>query len=151
MSQRIAFAIIEHGRATEWLTSCVLLVFAITLMVPGDTMGRAGFAPFRSMGFDEAMLSTPLALIASARLAALYINGQWRRSPVMRATGAVVGATVFTMLAVTFGWAWLTAGAVFQNAVALTTGFGTYLVLAAFDVLAAYRSGADVRIARPRA
>ena len=151
MPKRIAFAIIEHGRATEWLTSTVLLVFALTLMMPGDTMGRAGFAPFRAMGFDEAMLSTPLALIASARLAALYINGQWRRSPVMRAVGAIVGATVFTMLSVTFGWAWLVSGALFQSSVALTTGVGTYLVLAAFDVLAAYRSGADVRIARPRA
>ncbi|WP_141102015.1 hypothetical protein [Oceanicola sp. 22II-s10i] len=149
MPRRIAYALIEHGRALEWLTSCVLLVFALTLAMPGDTLAGPGYIGFRNLGFDEAALAVPLSLLAAGRLAALYINGAWRRSPVIRALGAVVGATVFSMLAVTFGWSWLVSGAFTQNRIALGTGMGTYLVLSIFDLLAAHRSGADARVSRP--
>lgn len=144
MMRRIANALVEHGRALEWLTSLVLLGFALTLALPGDTLSLSGsYRGFRNLGLDEAAISTPLALIAAARLVALYINGAWRRSPVMRAAGAAVGGAVFFMLSVTFSWDWLTGASV-----ALGTGGATYAMLGLFDVLAAYRSGADVRIAR---
>ncbi|QDC11286.1 hypothetical protein FHY55_19510 [Oceanicola sp. D3] len=149
MPRRLAFAIIEQGRATEWLTSAVLLGFALTLALPGDTFAGSGYAGFRNLNFDEAMISTSLALLASSRIAALYINGNWRRSPMVRAVGATVGATIFAMLAVTFGWQWITAGGPFQQSIALGTGTATYGLLALFDLLAAYRSGADASISRP--
>ncbi|MAQ82259.1 hypothetical protein [Psychromarinibacter halotolerans] len=150
MPKKIARALIEHGRATEWLTACVMLMFAVTLAMPGDTFRISpSYSGFLNLGFDEASIAMPLTLLAGARLTALYINGNWRRSPVIRAFGAAVGAMVFTMLAVTFGWNWISAGGPRQSAVALGTGTGTYLTLALFDFLAAYRSGADVRVTRP--
>jgi hypothetical protein len=143
MARRIAFALIEHGRATEWLTSSVLLVFAAVLALPGDTLASPGFMVLREFGFDEAMVSTPLALVAAGRIVALYINGNWRRSPELRAVGAVIGSAIFGFLALSFGWPYLVG--VSSSA---STGAATYTVLALFDVLAAYRSGADVRLAR---
>lgn len=149
--RRIAYALIEHGRATEWLTSIVLLVFAMTLALPGDTFAGSSFRVFRYMGLDEAMVSTPLALIASARLVALYINGNWRRSPLLRAIGASVGAGILLSLGITFGWPYfaaLVSGQISVGNIAASTGAGTYTVLAGFDLLAAWRSGADLRVAR---
>ncbi|QPM89392.1 hypothetical protein [Pseudooceanicola algae] len=144
MPRRIAFALIEHGRATEWLTSLVLLGFAMTLALPGDTFTMSpSYQGFRNLGFDEAAISTPLSLLASMRLVALYVNGSWQRTPMLRAVGAVVGATVFTMLTITFAWNWIT-----HSNIALSTGPATYGTLALFDFLAAYRSGADVRASR---
>lgn len=134
--------LIEQGRATEWLASMCLLSFAITLALPGDTLDGASFSAFRDVGFDEALVSTPLAVLAVARLTALYINGAWRRSPVMRMCGAVFGASIFGMLTAAFLWPTLAYGA------PISTGCGVYFTLAVFDGLSAYRSGADVRLAR---
>ncbi|WP_373354063.1 hypothetical protein [Pseudoroseicyclus sp. CXY001] len=140
--RRIASALVQHGRATEWLTSLVLLGFALALMLPGETMAEPSFSTFDGIGFDDAMVSTPLALIAAMRLVALYINGSWRRTPTLRMAGAVVGAGIFGFLAMAFGWPY-----VIGAAVAPSTGAGTYTVLALFEILAAYRSGADARLA----
>ena len=138
----ITNAIVEQGRATEWLTSCVLLIFALTLAMPGETFNRVGFTGFREFGITEEMLCLALGIIAGGRLTALYINGRWHRSPVLRLIGAMFGAVVFSMLAFSFAWPVLrTMGT--ETPVALGTGTGTYLVLASFEILAAYRSSAD--------
>lgn len=81
MHTKIRLSLIEQGRAAEWLTSSVLLSFAVFLAFPGDTLSSTnGYVGFRNLSFDEASLATPLALISASRMAALYING---------ATGAV--------------------------------------------------------------
>lgn len=149
MHTKIRLSLIEQGRAAEWLTSSVLLSFAVFLAFPGDTLSSTnGYVGFRNLSFDEASLATPLALISASRMAALYINGNWRRSPVVRAFGAMVGTVVFFLLAVTFAWPWLSAGGLFQNKVGVSTGAAVYFVLAQFDLLAAFRSGADARISQ---
>ena len=136
---RVSDSLLQHGRALEWLTSSVILAFAFTLTLPGDTLATSvAFAAFRQLGIDEVALAVPLSLIASMRMAGLWINGNWQRSPLLRCIGAVLGAGLFAGLAVLFS-----VPALSGQSAALTTGVGTYLVLAAFDVLAAYRSAAD--------
>ncbi len=84
-----------------------------------------------------------MALLATARICALYINGTLpRRTPIIRMIGAIIGACVFSMLAMGLYWP------VISFNVATGTGVGTYFVLALFDALSAYRSGADVRLAQ---
>jgi len=139
--RRISHALVEHGRATEWLTSGVLLTFGLTLALPGDTMAAPTFHVLAGLGMDDASLSAPLTLVGTSRLAALYINGSWKRSPMLRMVGAIIGAGVFGFLAVAFVLPMVVEG------VPPSTGPGTYLVLALFDALAAHRSGADVRLA----
>lgn len=160
--RRLRSAIIEHGRATEWLTSCVLLGFALTLALPGDTLSGEGFRAFRALGLDEATISTPLALLATARIAALYINGSWHRSPALRVAGAMFGAGVLSTLGVAFGWVYLETiflawrqtetwsgfAVMFASKPGASTGAATYTILALFDMLAAYRSGADLKMAK---
>ena len=136
---RVADSLLQHGRALEWLTSCVLLAFALTLALPGDTLASSpAFRGFLQFGWDEAAVAVPLALIASMRMAGLYINGNWRRSPLLRLVGAVAGTGIFVWLGMTFAMPYLILGEP-----ALTTGAGVYLTLGVFDLLAAYRAGAD--------
>jgi hypothetical protein len=132
--------LLEQGRATEWLTSFVILGFAITLALPGDTLVSGAFKAFRDVGLDEAAISTPLALVATTRLLALFINGAHKRTPILRMIGAVIGASVFAMLSMAFLWPTLSYGA------PISTGVSAYFILAGFDALSAYRSGADVRM-----
>ena len=54
--------LLHHGRGLEWMTSALLLVFAITLALPGYTLaGNPGFAGFVSAGLNEAALALPLS------------------------------------------------------------------------------------------
>lgn len=136
---RVSDMLLQHGRALEWLTSCALLVFALTLALPGDTLAsNPSFRGFVAMGLDETAIAMPLSWIAAARMAGLYINGAWKRSPLLRMLGAIVGAVVFGGLSIMFAGPY-----VFGTSPALTTGAGVYAVLCAFDLLAAYRTGAD--------
>lgn len=145
--------LMEHGRALEWLTSSVLLGFALTLALPGDTLAGQGFVAFRKMGLDEAMIGVPLAFVSTQRLAALHINGAWRRSPVLRMIGAVIGCGIFAMLAMAFGLPYIDAlvrSALWDQPLQVgpSTGAAVYSLLAAADALATHRSAADVGFAR---
>ena len=140
--RHFAATLIEHGRATEWVTSAVLLGFAIVLALPGDTLSGPGFRTFRDLGLDEVALAVPLTLIGGIRVAALLINGNWRRSPELRIGGAVLGALIFGLISCAFGWPYLTGVGT------ASTAASTYSVLALSDVLSPYRSGADARLAR---
>ena len=89
---------LRHGRGLEWMTSALLLVFAITLALPGDTLAEnPGFAGFLSAGLNEAALALPLSWIALLRMAGLVINGAWRRSPLLRMIGAVLGGLLYNI------------------------------------------------------
>mgnify|MGYP003145611113 FL=1 len=137
----IRLNIMEQGRATEWLCSLVLLFFAVCLALPGNTLtSSSGFRAFLSMGLDEASIATPMALIAALRLSALHINGNWERSPYLRMAGSMFGSAIFATLAMAFFWPTLAYGS------PLSSGVFTYLLLALFDGLSAYRSGADARM-----
>ncbi|MEI4470912.1 hypothetical protein [Frigidibacter sp. MR17.24] len=137
---RISDVLLQHGRALEWLTSCALLAFALTLALPGDTLvASPSFQGFTDAGLDEAAIAMPLSWVAAMRMAGLYINGAWRRSPFLRMAGAIVGSGVFGCLSLMFAIPYLQG-----TQQGLTTGVGVYAVLCAFDLLAAYRTGADV-------
>ncbi|UWR30444.1 hypothetical protein K3758_02625 [Sulfitobacter sp. W002] len=135
--------VLEEGRAAEWQSAALLLTFALILAVPGETTtSTAGFRTFVRLGLDDAALSVPIALVALSRMTALYVNGAWRRSPIVRMVGSIVGASIFAMIGMAFVWPAIENG---LSVSALSTG-GIYFTLAFFDALSAYRSGADVRM-----
>jgi hypothetical protein len=142
--KRVRTALIEHGRATEWLTASELLMFGLILALPGNTLlSSPSYAELRAIGLTEMTLAAMLLIVGTMRLCALYINGNWRRTPWMRAAGAMIGMALFSMLSVSAAWAYFVGGSP-----ALSTGAGAYGILALFDALAAYRSGADARVAQ---
>ncbi|WP_343502148.1 hypothetical protein [Alloyangia pacifica] len=135
---------LQNGRGLEWLTSSVLFAFAVSLAWPGDTLvASRSFAGFVGLGMGEGFLILVLTAVALVRYSGLWANGNVRSSPLWRGAGAIVGAGIFASLSVIFALPYLTGQ---QDA--LNTGVGTYLVLAIFDVLAAYRASADVGIYR---
>lgn len=144
MSHTPFTAFLSGGRSLEWITSTTLLIHALTLSFPGDTLTISpSFQTFEKLGFDEALLTMILSAVALVRMAGLYINGKWRRSPLLRMCGAVVGAGIFASMAAVFVTPYLSGQ---QHA--LTTAVGTYLILALCDVLAAYRSASDARLSQ---
>lgn len=133
--------LLQHGRALEWVTALVIFGWAITLALPGDTIGDSpSFAGFTMAGVTEAPLILAFTLVAIMRMSGLYINGAWRRSPILRMVGAILGAGLFLCLSILFTIPYLTG-----EQTSLSTGPAVYLVLFLADILAAYRTGADVR------
>lgn len=135
---------LQNGRGLEWLTSSIFIGLAVIFAVPGDTLSASrSFAGFVGLGMVEGMLILVCTAIGLIRYSGLWANGNVRSSPIWRGVGAIVGAGVFASLSAIFAVPYLTGQ---QDA--LNTGVGTYLVLALFDVLAAYRAFADVGIYR---
>lgn len=136
---RFSDVILQHGRALEWLTSAALMSFALTLWFPGDTLDSRTSSGFIAFGITEITIAVPLALVSGMRMAALIINGMWRRSPLLRMVGAIFGLMCFSCLTLMIAWPYFIG---VTNAP--STGIGTYALLAVADFIAAYRSGADV-------
>jgi hypothetical protein len=134
-----------NGRMAEWLTSAIMIVFALTLMLPGDLVAdSATFAFFARLHITELILASSMGVVAGMRMIALYINGSWRRTPWIRMAGAILGAGMFGFLSVSFFWPFC-----FGLVPDLSPQSGIYAVLATFDIIAAYRSGFDAKLVRP--
>ena len=62
-------------RLFEWCMAVMMLLIAVTLAMPGDTMERAALKPIADMGFSEANMATFFASAGAIRMMALYLNG----------------------------------------------------------------------------
>lgn len=138
--QKLVSILLQNGRALEWGSSIGLLSLAVTMAFPGETTSSAGFGALRGLGIDDALAGVILGIVSTSRLAALYINGSWRQSPALRMIGSILGASIYSMLAVGFAFPYIAGNS------PLSSGVGIYMTLALFDALSIYRSGGDVRI-----
>ena len=128
-----------NDRALEWFSACVMLAWGAVLAFPGDTLSGASFMAFRQLHMTEYLWAWLFGAIGAARLAALYVNGRWPRTPHIRMVGALFGALSWAQVA------WLIAeGTFFQTGVA-STGMAVYGLLAAADLFSVYRAAFDAR------
>jgi hypothetical protein len=141
MKRRFKKTFVGDGRALEWLASVILLAISVTFALPGDTLASsAAFRGFLSLGFNEGSLTLIFGVVAMSRMAGLYINGNWKRSPLLRMVGSTISAGIFGFIALTF-LSPLFLGV--SNAV--TTAVGTYMIITSVEILAAYRAATDAK------
>lgn len=132
---------VVHGRLAEWLTAAIMIVFAVTLAMPGDMIAESPiFAFFDRFGIEEGMLAVSMGAVGAARMMALYINGSWRRTPWIRMAGSTLGAAMFAFLSVSFTWPFFSG---LRETFPLLPGM--FAVFSLFDIIAAYRAGYDAR------
>lgn len=130
---------LQHGRFGEWVSSLAMAGFAFILWLPGDSFaGIPAYTVFVRNGITEQMVAVPLGFLAGVRIAALIINGRWKRSPLLRSIGAMLGFTFFGMLTLTIISPWY-AG----NIEAASPGIAFVAALAFADFIASHRTGAD--------
>lgn len=124
-------------RKVEWVSALSMLGWALVLGLPGNSLGSKGLGlPYLQQGLGEASLAALMACAGASWCVALWINGHWRRSPVLRAASALVGALAWGQIALAYFYEGHAAG-VFQPALA------NFVVLAAADALSAARSGGE--------
>lgn len=114
-------------RIPEWITASAMLMAFIQLIFSSDVTTAEWHQLFEAAGIERMIPIIGLGIVGFLRVIALYINGSWKRTPLIRAVGAIVGAAFFTLL--------------------LLGGYLPALVLAIADVYAGYRAGYDARYA----
>lgn len=133
----------RHGRAAEWLSSLAILLLGLSLLLPGETMATSpSYRGFVTFGLADIQVGILATAISGTRIIALYANGRWRRSPGIRAVGAVLGTAFWACVVTAFAWPYWT-----DVTDAPTTALAYFSFVLA-DLISAYRSGGDARMAR---
>ena len=126
-------------RALEWLCAGMMVAWGITLAVSGGILDQPGFSAFHRFGASESFWAWMFGGSGFARTAALYINGRWPKTPVIRMVCAGFGFVSWSQLA------WL----FFEGTYLITgvpgTGIGVYAMLALAELFSIYRAAHDAR------
>lgn len=85
-------------RALEWVLSWIMLAIGFCLLLPYPTLDTPEFAPMRAWG-DDMMWGSVLSVLSLVRVAALWRNGGWSPSPVIRAVCSVISSTIWALFA----------------------------------------------------
>lgn len=83
-----------------WL-ACVMALFGACLLASGDTFSLPSYRIIGAFISEDATGAAAVAT-GAARLAALWYNGRYRRSPIVRVAGCAGGFLFYTALAVGF-------------------------------------------------
>ena len=79
-----------QARMTEWLLASLMVAWGVAVALPGETLGLSGFRLLVLIAPEPVWAAVSIA-IGVMRMAALWVNGRWRRSPLLRAGGAAWG------------------------------------------------------------
>lgn len=126
------------SRALEWHCAGTDAAIAFVLALPGSTFSTGAIFDRFADVMPEGEWALAIGVVALIRIAALTINGHWRRTPLLRALTAFGGAVLH---------AWITT--LFWNPEAGAFGIGAAfsVVLAVSDARSAYRAGRDIVVA----
>lgn len=85
-------------RALEWGLSWIMLAIGLCLFHPFPTLDQPAFISIREWGGDV-FWGSALTLLSSVRIAALWRNGGWVPSPIIRVFCSVFSSAIWTLFA----------------------------------------------------
>lgn len=124
-------------RSTEWMLSCLLLVWGSSMLRPEAFFDLPVYTIMGSV-MAESRWGMVAASVAVLRMVGLAINGWWRRTPVIRFVGALSGGLCW--LAIGF---LVLVGSYAFNA-RLPAGYGWYWVFFGFEGWCVLATGYDM-------
>jgi hypothetical protein len=129
-------------RALEWLSAIIMVAWGIILAQSGDTLSGPNFHEFAAHDMSEEALAYVFGTVGGVRIAALYINGRWPRTPLLRMLGAGAGLLLWGQIASMFAISYVRFGTA-------GTGFAAYGSLAMAEIFSIYWAAFDARYNRP--
>ena len=93
-------------RALEWGLAWIMLGIALGLLHPYPSLDQPAFAPIREWG-DDLFWAIVLGALSSVRMLALWRNGGWVPSPLIRAATSVLSTGVWSLMALGLKDAWI--------------------------------------------
>ncbi len=137
------FAQAMQDRALEWFSALAMLLCGLALSTQSEVLHGPAWDAFHAHGNTEELWATTFALTGAARLVALYINGRWPKTPLIRILGSTIGAVCWSQLSYL-----LIEGEVLNGGV-FTLGSVVYGLLALADLFSVFRAAFDARYHHP--
>ena len=97
-------------RLFEWCMASMMVLIALTLSMPGDTMERNALRPIAEMGASEANMAMVFGSVGAIRIIALFLNGFINNHVVgpkgayFRAFGAAVSCVIMGRFTIPLIW-----------------------------------------------
>jgi hypothetical protein len=87
----------EQSRALEWLLAAVMVLWGVGLLLPWEGFTGSAYRYLAALAPERAwgVFSVSIGLI---RIGALYCNGAWYRTPLLRFLGAMLGTIWWAVL-----------------------------------------------------
>ncbi len=139
MSGLRLFALRIGDRSGEWLCAGIMATWGAAQAIDGGTLCRPVPAALFGFGAAQELWAWMFGGVGLIRLAALYINGRWPRTPMIRMACAGLGFVSWCQLV----WLFAQGGTPAQGVPA--TGAGIYAVLALAELHAIYAAAHDAR------
>lgn len=148
-------------RAIEWTSALVLLVWAVTLALPGEMLDEARYKAFNAIPIGDLGWSMLFAFFGAVHLTVLYINGRSPKTPYWRVACSLFGFIIFLWMSSALAErlfiidvTWLSSDGLYLVGTVQTQigpDWGVYLVLAMGNWLSIYRATKDCRYQKPKA
>ncbi|MFE1598168.1 hypothetical protein [Methylobacterium sp. ID0610] len=129
-------------RMFEWSAAVMMVLIALTLAMPGDTLERGALKPIQTLGVTEEGLAVFFGICGALRGGALYLNGHINNGRV-NPSGAIIRAWCALFSALVWGEMALTLfiDALKANAPAL--GIPIFGTLTMFELLSCFIARKD--------
>jgi len=147
-------------RAIEWASALVLLVWALTLSLPGEMLDGDRYKAFKVIPIGDIGWSLVFAFFGAVHLTVLYINGRSPTTPYYRVACSIFGFIFFLWMSsalaeplLIIDVSWFSRDGMFLLGTIQTQAgpdWGVYLVLALGNWLSIYRATKDCRYQKPR-
>lgn len=130
------------NRRVEYLSASVMIGWAFLLLLSeqNSMTSTVAFGPLVDRGWTKEQLSAILGGFGALWYTALFINGHYRRTPVIRCFCAGGGVVMWSHVGLTLTYGGMETGV-------WSTGVPTYWILAFFDLASCYRSAVDAYFA----
>ena len=79
-----------HNRSVEWLLAGLMLAWGIGLMLPGEALALPQYRLLLVIAPEPVWAAWSVS-VGSVRIIALYINGSYFRTPLIRVVCAIMG------------------------------------------------------------
>lgn len=109
LSEMLAYALFRYAaseryptRTVEHMLAWMIIVWSAAVVMPGNMMQGPNYQYLLAIA-DERFWGWSGIVLGAQRLIALYINGNWRRTPILRFVGAMTGMVWWLILSALYG------------------------------------------------
>lgn len=91
----------HQTRSVEWLLASMMIAWGFGLLLPGDTLALPQYDMLAVLAPEPVWAAWSIS-IGFVRYVALYVNGAWRKTPLIRAGCSGLGMIWWIVLSVLF-------------------------------------------------
>lgn len=126
-------------RFFEWYCATRMIVWGANLLCPITTLDNPHYQHITNLGLTDLTLGISMIVMGCVWAAGLYINGRWKRSPLLRFAAAFAAAIIWGTIGTLLWLSDLKAGV--NN-----TELAVYPHDAVFIIIACYRIAVDAGV-----